>query len=101
MILSPADMQRCTTIAASVGGAVKPYVDAVAEATGLPTRAIYGAVRTRQVAEARQLVMYLAHRDGMSAKAIGRGLHRDHSTVLHGVRREAERREIKGITLDN
>lgn len=92
MILSPADLERCTTIAESGAGKVRAYVNAVSHETGLLPRVIYGRGKTQQVAEARQLVMFLAHRDGISLAAIGRAMHRDHTTVLHGVRREAARR---------
>lgn len=92
MILTPDDLARCTEIAECGAGAVKAYVDAVAEATGLQPRVIYGASRKRQIAMARQLVMFLAHRDGVSLSTIGRALNRDHTTVLHGVRCEAARR---------
>lgn len=44
----------------------------------------------------RQWVMFEAHLIGKSSTEIGRALNRDHSTVLHGVRREAERRAVQG-----
>jgi chromosomal replication initiation ATPase DnaA len=79
-------------------GAVKPYVNAVAEATGIPAGAFYGRGKKKKIAEARQLVMYLANRGGVSLSAIGRALNRDHTTVMHGVRVEAKRRgEVKFI----
>lgn len=95
MILSPDDLTRCNQIAGQGAGRVKPIVDAVADAIGLQPRHIYGMGRKRQLAEARQLVMYLASQAGVSASDIGRALHRDHSTVLHGIKREAERRSAK------
>jgi len=37
--------------------------------------------------------MFVAHRQGLSLTEIGQFLRRDHTSVLHGVRQEAERRQ--------
>ena len=60
-------------------------VTAVAEMTGVSYLRIKGGGRDRRTARARQLVMYLAGKGGWSSPAIGRALHRDHSTVLYGI----------------
>lgn len=92
-ILSPDDLKRCTTIAEQGAGAVKAYVDAVSVQTGIPSRQFYALTRDRgEVSEARQLIMFAAHRGGVSIRQIAIALNRDRSTVLHGIRREAERR---------
>lgn len=93
MILSPSDLARCSQIAEHGAGVVKPIVDAVADATGVEARLIYGQRRTAQVAQARQLVYYLASKQGVPLAVIGRAMHRDHTTVLHGVRAEEMRRK--------
>lgn len=92
MILADDDLARCAAIAEIGAGAVRPYVNAVAEATGIPAWVFYGRGKKKKIAEARQLVMYLANRGGMSLSDIGRALNRDHTTVMHGVRAEAKRR---------
>jgi chromosomal replication initiation ATPase DnaA len=93
MILSPQDLARCEDIAALGAGKVKPIVDAVAEATGIQARFLYGHGRTARVAEARQLIYYLAHKKGINYSAIGRAMNRDHTTVIHGIRAEEMRRK--------
>lgn len=50
---------------------------------------ILGESRTRSIAQARQVVFYRLHTSGFSLSQIGRLLQRDHSTVLHGVRKVA------------
>jgi hypothetical protein len=41
----------------------------------------------------RQIVMYLAHRDGRSLNDIAHRIRRDHSTVLHALRKLSARRD--------
>lgn len=94
-MLSQADLARCEEIAGNGAGDVKPFVDAVAAATGLPARLIYGHDRRRNIVAARHLVFYAAHRSGISLSAIGRAMNRDHTTVMSGVRNEAARRGEK------
>lgn len=92
MILSDKDLARCAAISGKSLGKVKPIVDAVADATGIPARMIYGQFGPRAVTEARQLVYYLAHERGISLSDIGRFMHRDHSTVASGIKAEKARR---------
>ncbi len=50
--------------------------------------AIYGHSRPHHVVVARQAAMYLLRNDvGLSYKAIGFTLHRDHSTVVYAVQK--------------
>ena len=94
--LSPADLAAC--YACSEEGAreaVLAIVEAVAAAipNGVTVAAILGKYRGKaSVARARQIVMYIADRDGISHSAIGRALGRDHSSVGHGVKAEKARR---------
>jgi chromosomal replication initiation ATPase DnaA len=67
-------------------------VRAVSEQTGIKTTDIYGRCRTAPVAQARQLVMYLCERQGMTSHATARLLGRDRSTVSDGIRAEKTRR---------
>lgn len=76
--------------AASPARAVAADVAALA---GIAVEDIFRPGRQRNVAHARQLVMFILRRAGFSAADIGRALGGlDHSTVLHGVRAEAARR---------
>lgn len=72
---------------------LRQIVDDVAEATGVSAALILGESRVRRIARARQIVMFVAHRQGMSLTEIGQFLRRDHTSVLHGVQQEAERRQ--------
>jgi chromosomal replication initiator protein len=56
---------------------------------GVPIPAITGKSRSKQIAEARHIAMYLLREDGeLALKQIGLLLgHRDHSTVIHGVQK--------------
>lgn len=51
---------------------------------------IYGPCRSRDVAWTRFAVMNEAHRRGYSLTRIGDALGRDHTSVMHGVRRADE-----------
>ena len=60
---------------------------------GVPEPAMTGPGRGRkEVAEARQALMFALHEGlNLSYSDIGRRLHRDHATVMHGVARSAAR----------
>lgn len=61
---------------------------AVSEEFDIPVAFIRSMSRTPNVAEARQVTMYLARKlAAKSLPAIGRFLDRDHSSILHGVRK--------------
>ena len=62
----------------------------------VPPEMITGRNKTAVCARPRQWVMFEAHLIGKSSTEIGRALSRDHSTILHGVKREAERRAVQG-----
>jgi hypothetical protein len=64
---------------------------AVALRCGVSTIDIQSARRDRTAARPRQLVMWLArHTTLLSLADIGRALARDHTTVMHGIRRVDE-----------
>lgn len=90
--LTEADMKSCKAIAENRNPIVAEIVSAVSLHSGVSEVAIYGPARHGKVAHARQLVMYVAHRQGLSLPVIGKALSRDHTTVLHGVRAEKKRR---------
>lgn len=64
----------------------------VAQAHGLTPTAILSPTRLRAVSEARQEAMALMKKEGHSSTKIGLFLGgRDHTTILHGVKRHWER----------
>ena len=61
-------------------------VDATAEYYKLNPDVIFTKSRVRDIADARQVIMYLCHDlTGLSSSAIGAKLNRRHATVLHGI----------------
>lgn len=61
-------------------------VDATAEYYKLSPDVIFTKSRVRDIADARQIIMYLSHDlTGLSLSAIGARLNRSHVTVLHGI----------------
>lgn len=66
----------------------------VAAATGIPAELIMGRSRVTETVRARHLAWFIAHRSGMSFAEIGRQANVDHTTVIHGVGKEAKAREV-------
>lgn len=64
----------------------------VSRLTGIPASEIMGPRRSADVCRARELVCYVARRNGMSYPQIGRALKRDHSTIIHAISNECVRR---------
>ena len=61
-------------------------VEATAEFYGINPDVIFSKNRIRDVADARQIIMYLSHKlTNLSSSAIGNKLNRSHTTVLHGI----------------
>lgn len=61
-------------------------VETTAEYYNLNPDAIFSQSRLRDIADARQMIMYLTHKHtSLSSPAIGRKLNRAHATVLHGI----------------
>lgn len=57
--------------------------------SGIPSWQIMGQSRKAPIAEARQMAMAHCYAAGHSLSAIGRKFERDHTTVLHAVRKFA------------
>lgn len=73
---------------------MRELADQVAFANGISVAALRGQGRCRFLAWPRQEFMYRAHVESRkSLTQIGAFLGRDHTTVLHGVRRHKERME--------
>lgn len=68
-------------------GIPRRVIASIEIARGIPSGSITAPGRTGDIAKARQLVYFLLHKWGMSAPAIGRAINRDHSSVLHGIKR--------------
>lgn len=66
---------------------IKMAVQLASEETGISKAEIMGDSRRADVAAARQLAFAKCREMGMSYPAIGRGFGRDHTTVMHGVRK--------------
>ena len=61
-------------------------VEATAEFYRLNPDVIFSNSRVRDIADARQVIMYLCHKlTSLSSSAIGQKLNRRHATVLHGI----------------
>lgn len=61
-------------------------VDATADYYKLSPDVIFTKSRVRDIADARQVIMFLSHdMTGLSSSAIGAKLNRSHVTVLHGI----------------
>lgn len=62
-------------------------VETTAEYYNLNPDVIFSKSRVRDVADARQVIMYLSQKlTNLSSKAIGQKLNRSHTTVLHGIK---------------
>ena len=73
-------------------GPMREIVAQVSRETGVAVADIMGDSRNRNIASARQRAMFIGHERGLSTSQIGAYLSRDHTSVLHGIRREKERR---------
>lgn len=61
-------------------------VEATAEFYNINPDVIFSKSRVRDVADARQIIMYLCHKlTSLSSSVIGQKLNRSHTTVLHGI----------------
>lgn len=61
-------------------------VETTAEHFNLNPDSIFSRSRLRDIADARQVIMYLTHKHTqLSSPAIGQKLNRKHATVLHGI----------------
>lgn len=67
-------------------------VEATADFYKLNPDVIFSKSRVRDIADARQVIMYLSHKlTTLSSSAIGQKLNRRHATVLHGISAIADR----------
>ena len=71
--------------------AVHELIDAAASRFGVSPEEIKGYSRVQGIVDARQWVCMEAHDRGVSTVTIGRVLKRDHTTVMHGIKRARAR----------
>lgn len=76
-------------------------VENTAEFYHLNPDAIFSKSRLRDVADARQMIMYLCKKHtGLSSTAIGAKLNRQHATVLHGISAIEDRLQVSKDLVD-
>jgi chromosomal replication initiation ATPase DnaA len=92
LILTPADIAAAEAIRFPDAG-IRKIVCAVAEASGVDVDHILSATRVKSVVRARDIVCYIAHREGYSMTMIGQCIGgRDHGTIGTAIAREKSRR---------
>lgn len=71
-------------------------VEITAECFKINPDVIFSKNRVRDIADARQVIMYLAHKHlGLSSTSIGSKLKRKHCTVLHGIKAVEDRLPVE------
>lgn len=80
---------------ATVLAPIRRLLTLAAEALGVTLDHLQGPRSAREIAHKRQLAMLVAYErlPGASLPQIGRALHRDHTTILYGVRVARQRLE--------
>jgi chromosomal replication initiation ATPase DnaA len=68
-------------------------IQQVCRAHGLPVPWVLGKSRVQRIVRARQEIMWKLNLLGLSMPQIGKRLNRDHTTVLHGIRKHQKRIE--------
>lgn len=88
--MTPAQIEEARAIAAQPGrAAVLRAIRDVSAQSGVPVGAIMGHDRRPRIVAARHLAMRVAHYAGVSFAEIGRVMGRDHTSVMHAVRKGA------------
>lgn len=81
-------MTSFNTIFPDRGSSARRIVQEVCAETGVSPQQILSPVRTRHIVRARQFAQWRIYREvGISLPAIGRMFDRDHTSVLHSIRR--------------
>jgi chromosomal replication initiation ATPase DnaA len=90
--MTPADIVAAEAIRFPDAG-IRKIVHAVSEASGVDMDLILSASRVKAVVMARDLVCYIAYREGHSMTMIGQCIGgRDHGTIGTAIAREKARR---------
>lgn len=93
--LSEGDMAVAESLYVDAAAKMRDIIAQVSRATGVSADAILGDSRVANIAAARQMVMSIAQRQGMSTTRIGKLLQRDHTTVMHGI--AAHEKRVRSI----
>ncbi|QLH13571.1 hypothetical protein HYQ43_04635 [Paracoccus pantotrophus] len=95
--MTPAQIEEARAIAAQPGrAAVMRAIRDVSAQSGVPVGAIMGHDRRPRIVAARHLAMRVAHDAGVPLAEIGRVMGRDHTSVMHAVRKSPIRTEVRG-----
>jgi len=96
-MLDETDLQRCAEIRTAnfERARLTRIVEDVSEMTEVPFAEIIGNSRSRAIAHARQLAIFVARREGFSYPVIGGFFNRDHTSCIHAVEAETKRRAGK------
>lgn len=70
---------------------VRCVVDAISKQTGVPSVRIVSVSRNKEVVAARQWAFFELQAAGFSLTQMGRMFKKDHTTILHGIRKHRER----------
>lgn len=71
---------------------IREVIEEVAQRHDIPVGLIYAQDRRKAISTVRHEAYYLVHRDfGLSYPEVGRIFDRDHTTILHGVRKHEKR----------
>ncbi len=92
-VLTQEDINQCRAIATAWLDQVLEIMDAVAAEAGVNKGAILGPKRGQPTDRARQIIMFVADRQGVPRAAIAAALKRDISSVTYGIQAEAKRRK--------
>lgn len=76
-----------------------PAILRAAKVSGIPAGDIAGPCRKPYVCFTRYVVMAALRDRGLSLPAIGRIVHRDHSTILYGLRQAEKLRGLPGFEI--
>lgn len=72
---------------------------ATSQRVGVPSSAILGKSRERDIVQARQVVAWVACHEGLGYSEVGRQLGRDHTTVMHSVAKVTADRDLYRLAM--
>ncbi len=92
-MLNNEDIKRCRALALDEIKKVRVIMRQVAEESGVTIEAMKSDAHTAKVTGARQIVAFVAMREGASDATIGIAMNKNRSTIVKAARREAALRE--------
>lgn len=94
--LTDEDLLRCRSIGAAQTQAVHDIIDQVASETGVNRSVLVGIRKSKTANAARQIVMFVALREGIPDTIVAKVMNRDRSTISAGAKREELARKNPG-----